>query len=51
MRFDSTIDFRGNPNIEVETTRKEIYRVTTILTMEGDVTKLMPLIILKGESG
>ena len=40
MGFDTTIDFRDNPNIEVETNGKENYRVTTILAMAGDGTKL-----------
>ena len=31
MGFDTTIDFRGNINIEIETTGKENYLITTIL--------------------
>ena len=51
MGFETTIDFKGKSNIEIETTGKENYRITTIFAVAGDGTKLPPLIILKGESG
>ena len=51
MGLDTTFDFKGNTNIEIETTGKDNYRVTTILAVDGDGTKLPPLIILKLESG
>ena len=51
MGFDTTIDFVGNKNIEIETTGRSHYRVTCILSIVGDGTKLPPLIILKGEPG
>ena len=51
MGFETTIDFKDNSNIEIETTGKENYRITSILGVAGDGTKLPPLIILEGESG
>ena len=51
MGFETTIDFKGKSNIEIETTGKENYRITSILAVAGDGEKLPPLIILKGESG
>lgn len=51
MGFNTTIDFRGNKNIDIETNGKEHYRITVILSAAGDGTKLTPLIIVKGEPG
>ena len=51
MGFETTIDFKGKSNIEIEITGKENYRITSILAVAGDGAKLPPLIILKGESG
>ena len=51
MGFETTIDFKGKSNIEIEITGKENYRITSILAFAGDCAKLPPLIILKGESG
>ena len=51
MGFDTTIDFVANKNVEIETTGRSHYRVTVILSIVGDGTKLPPLIILKGEPG
>ena len=49
MDFNITIDFRGNKNIDIHTTDKENYKLTVLLIVCGDRTKLAPLIILKGE--
>jgi len=51
MGFDTTIDFIGKKNIEVETFGREQYRITIILTIEGDGTKLPPYVILKRKPG
>ena len=51
MNFNITIDFRGNKNIEIDTTGKENYKLTVLLSVCGDGTKLEPLVILKGEPG
>ena len=51
MGFNTTIDFRGHKNIDIETNGKEHYRITVILSAAGDGTKLTPLIIVKGEPG
>ena len=51
MDFNITIDFRGNKNIDIHTTDKENYKLTVLLIVCGDRTKLAPLIILKGEPG
>ena len=51
MGFETTIDFIGNKKIEIETAGRSHYRVTVILSIVGDGTKLPPLIILKGEPG
>ena len=51
MGFNTTIDFRGNKNIEIETNSKENYKISVLLTVCGDGTKLAPFIILKGEPG
>lgn len=49
MGFNTTIDLVGNKNIEIETSGRSHYRVTVILSILGDGTKLPPLIILKAE--
>ena len=51
MGIDTIIDFIRNKNIEIETAGKSHYRVTVILSIVGDGTKLPLLIILKGEPG
>ena len=51
MGFNTTIDFIGKKNIEVETFGREQYRITIILSIAGDGTKLPPLVILKGQPG
>ena len=51
MGFDRTIDFIGNKNIEIEKKERSHYRVTVILSIVGDGTKLLSFIILKGEPG
>ena len=51
MGFDNTIDFIGKKSIEIETFGREQYRITIILTIEGDGTKLPPFVILKGKPG
>ena len=38
MGFDTTIDLNDNTNIEIETTRKENYSITTILSVAGEGT-------------
>ena len=49
--WDSTtkIDFIGKISIEIETFGREQYRITIILTIAGDWTKLPPFVILKGK--
>ena len=39
MGFNTTIDFRGIKNIEIESTGKENYNLTILLTVCGDGTK------------
>lgn len=51
MGLYTIIDFIRNKNIEIETTGRCHYRVTVILSIVGDGTKLPPLIILKGAPG
>ena len=51
MGFNTTIDFKGNKNIEIETNGREHYRITIMLSAAGDGTKLPPLVIVKGEPG
>ena len=51
MDFNITIDFRGNKNIDIDTTGKENYKLTVLLTVCGGGAKLAPLIILKSEPG
>ena len=49
--FETTIDFIGKKSIEIETLGREQYRITIILTIAGDGTKLPPFVILKGKPG
>ena len=49
MGFDTTIDFICKKSIEIETNGRSKYRVTIILSLAGDGTKLPPFVILKGE--
>ena len=51
MGFNTTIDFKGNKNIEIETNGREHYRITIMLSAAGDGTKLTPLVIVKGGPG
>lgn len=51
MGLYTIIDFIRNKNIEIETTGRCHYRVTVILSIVGDGTKLPSLIILKGAPG
>ena len=51
MGFNTTIDFRGNKHIDIETKGNDQYRITVMLSAAGDGTKLAPLIIQKGEPG
>ena len=51
MGFNTTIDFKGNKNIEIETNGREHYRITIMLSSAGDGNKLAPLVIVKGEPG
>ena len=51
MSFGNTIDFIGNKNIEIISSGREKYRISVILSIAGDGTKLPPLIIFKGEEG
>ena len=51
MGFNTTIDFRGNKNIDIDTTGKDNFKLTVLLTVCVDWTILVPLIILKGEPG
>ena len=51
MGFYTTIDFIGKKSIEIETFGREQYRITIILTIAGDGTKLPPFVILKGKPG
>ena len=51
MAFNTTINFKGNKNIEIDSYGREQYRITVILAIAGDGTKLSPMIILKDEPG
>ena len=51
MGFSTSIDFGGNKNKELETTCKDNYKLTLLITMCGDGQKLAPVIFLKGEHG
>lgn len=49
MGFDTTIDFKGKKEIEIETFGRAYYRITVLLTIAGDGTKLPLLVIVKEE--
>ena len=51
ISFNTTIDFKGNKHINIDTNGREHYRITALLSGAGDDTKLTPLIIVKGEKG
>lgn len=51
MGFNTTIDFRGNKNIEIDMNGREYYRPIVMLSAAVDCSKLQHLIILKGEPG
>lgn len=51
MGFYTTLDFKGNKQINIDTNGREHYPITVILSAPGDGTKLSPLIILKDEPG
>ena len=51
MGFNITIAFKGKKHIEIESLGREHYKITVLLTVEGDGTKLSPMVILKGEPG
>lgn len=36
MGFNTTIDFKGNKNIEIDSYGREQYRITVILAIAGD---------------
>ncbi len=46
MGFNTTIDFKGNKNIEIDSLGREQYRKTVILLAAGNGTKLSPMTIL-----
>ena len=51
MGFDTTIDFIWKPNIDIQTSGREHYKLSIILAITGGGIKLRPLVIVKGESG
>ena len=51
MGFNTTIDFKDNKHINIDTNGREHYRITSLLSGAGDGTKLPPLIIVRGEKG
>ena len=51
MGFNTTIDFKDNKHINIDTNGREHYRITALLSGAGDGTKLPPLIIVRGEKG
>lgn len=51
MNYETTIDFRGQKNIEIQTSGRENYRISVLLSITGNGDKLPPLIIVKGEEG
>ena len=51
MGFYTTLDFKGNKQINIDTNGREHYPITVILSAPGDGTKLSPLIILKDGPG
>ena len=51
MGFNTTIDFMGKKNIDIQTSGREHYKLSIILAITGSGIKLPPLIIVKGEPG
>ena len=51
MGFETTIDFKGKKEIEIETSERDHYRIIVILTVVAEGTKLPPIVIVKGEQG
>ena len=51
MGFETTIDFKGKMEIEIETSGRGHYRIMVILTVVTGGTKLPPIAIVKGEEG
>lgn len=51
MYYETTIDFIGNKNVDIQTTGKEKYRIYIILAITGDGYKLPAFVIVKGEEG
>ena len=49
--FITTLDFKGNKQINIDTNGRDHYRIIVILSEAGDGTKLSPLVIPKGEPG
>ena len=49
--FNTTIDFTGKKNIDIETSERDHYRISVILSITGNGYKFPPFIIIKGESG
>ena len=49
--FDTTIDFIGKKNIDIQTSGREHYKISIILSITGSGIKLPPLVIVKGEPG
>ena len=47
MGFNTTIDFRGNKNIEIDMKGREHYRLTVMLSAVGDGSKLQPLMSIQ----
>ena len=47
MGFNTTIDFRGNKNIEIDMKGRGHYRLTVMLNAAGDGSKLQPLMSIQ----
>ena len=51
MGFNTTLEFRGKKNVEILSSGREHYRISVLLSIVANGTKLPPFIIIKGESG
>ena len=51
MRFNTTIAFKGQKHIEIESLGREHYKITVLLTVTGDGTKLSPMVIQRVNQG
>ena len=51
MYYETTINFIGNKNVDIQTTGKEKYRISIILAITGDGYKLPIFVTVKGEEG